>query len=98
MANWSDVGVLNAFLEKQVARYGALNVPTIALNGDRDPLVPPQRHALKLAELAPVAKVEVLEGFGHMLHHAAADRIAAAIEEMIKSLRDARQGAAAPID
>src|SRR6202050_2059794 len=60
MANWSDVGVLNAFLEKQVARYGALNVPIIALNGDHDPLVLPQHHALKLAELAPVAKVEVL--------------------------------------
>jgi pimeloyl-ACP methyl ester carboxylesterase len=98
MANWSDVGVLNAFLRKQVVRYGALNVPIIALNGDHDPLVLPQHHALKLAELAPVAKVEVLNGFGHMLHHAAAYRVAGAVEEMMQSLRDARREAGEPID
>jgi pimeloyl-ACP methyl ester carboxylesterase len=98
MANWSDVGILDSFLKEQVARYAALRAPTVAFNGDRDSLVPPQGHALKLAELAPVAKVEVLNGFGHMLHHAAADRIAAAVEEMIQSLRGARQDAGAPIN
>jgi hypothetical protein len=45
-----------------------------------------------------VVKVEVLEGFGHMLHHAAADRVAAAVEEMIQNLRDTRREAGVPID
>jgi pimeloyl-ACP methyl ester carboxylesterase len=98
MANWSDVGILDAFLRKQVARYAALNAPTIALNGNRDPLVPPEKHAMKLAELAPVAKVRVLEGFGHMLHHAAADRIAAVVEEMSEGLRKGGTKAGAPIE
>ncbi|HEY1748034.1 MAG TPA: alpha/beta hydrolase [Xanthobacteraceae bacterium] len=88
MANWSDVGVLDAFLRKQVGRYGALRAPTIAFSGDRDPLVPLEKHAANLAELAPTVRVEVLAGFGHMLHHAAGDRIAAAVDEMSGSLRE----------
>ena len=86
LANWADVGDLDAFLAAQADRYGALATPTIALTGDRDPLVPPEQHALKLAAAVPVARVEVLPGFGHMLHHAAADRVAAAVEEVVASL------------
>jgi pimeloyl-ACP methyl ester carboxylesterase len=85
MANWADVGCLEAFLERQVQRYGALAVPTIVLAGDCDPLVPPSRHGEKLAAAAPGVKVVVLPGFGHMLHHAAADRVVAAVEEVAKS-------------
>jgi pimeloyl-ACP methyl ester carboxylesterase len=82
LANWADVGGLEAFLAHQADRYGELTAPTIALTGDRDPLVPPEHHAMKLAAAVPAAKVEVLPGFGHMLHHAAADRVAAAVEEV----------------
>jgi pimeloyl-ACP methyl ester carboxylesterase len=83
--NWADVGCLEAALAEQAQRYGALNTPTIVLNGDRDPLVPPANHALKLAAAAPCVKVTVLPGFGHMLHHDAADRVAAAVDEMAAS-------------
>jgi pimeloyl-ACP methyl ester carboxylesterase len=82
MANWADVGFLEAFLAAQVKRYAALAVPTIALAGGADPLVPPSRHAEKLAAVAPIVKVTVLPGFGHMLHHAAADRVVTAVEEI----------------
>jgi pimeloyl-ACP methyl ester carboxylesterase len=81
-ANWADVGCLEAFLERQVQRYGTLAAPTIVLTGDRDPLVPPSRHCEKLAAAAPHVKLLVLPGFGHMLHHAAADRVVAAVEEV----------------
>jgi pimeloyl-ACP methyl ester carboxylesterase len=87
LANWADVGGLEAFLTRQADRYGTLTTPTIALAGDRDALVPPERHAMKLAAAAPVAKIEVLSGFGHMLHHAAADRVAAAVEEIADGRR-----------
>ncbi len=82
MNNWADVGCLEQVLEQQVSRYGALNVPTIVFNGDKDLLVPPEKHALKLAAVAPCVTVNVLPGFGHMLHHAAADRIAAAVAQL----------------
>ena len=82
MANWADVGCLEAFLEQQAERYGSLAAPTIFLVGDRDPLVPPARHGEKLVAAAPRVKLVVLPGFGHMLHHAAADRVVAAVEEL----------------
>jgi pimeloyl-ACP methyl ester carboxylesterase len=80
MANWADVGSLEAFLARQAERYGALTVPTIVLAGSSDTLVPPAHHSEKLAAAAPVVKLTVLPGFGHMLHHAAADEVIAAVD------------------
>jgi pimeloyl-ACP methyl ester carboxylesterase len=91
LANWADVGCIDGFLAQQAIRYGSLAAPTIALSGDHDPLVPPDKHAMKLAAATPVVKVEVLEGFGHMLHHAAADSVAAAVESVIQSLQHAQR-------
>jgi pimeloyl-ACP methyl ester carboxylesterase len=88
MANWADVGCLEAFLERQAERYRSLATPTIMLVGDRDPLVPPERHGDKLVAAAPRFKLVVLPGFGHMLHHAAADRVVAAVEEIAGARAD----------
>jgi pimeloyl-ACP methyl ester carboxylesterase len=88
MANWADVGCLEAFLERQAERYRSLAAPTIMLVGDRDPLVPPERHGDKLVAAAPRVKLVVLPGFGHMLHHAAADRVVAAVEEIAGARAD----------
>jgi pimeloyl-ACP methyl ester carboxylesterase len=82
MANWADVGELNDFLVGQSARYGDLAVPTIVLAGDSDPLVLPANHCVRLAAAASCVKVDVLPGYGHMLHHGAADRVAEAVEEI----------------
>ena len=82
MANWADVGCLEAFLEHQIDRYAALSVPTIVLAGDRDPFVPTERHGEKLAAASPRVELVVLQGFGHMLHHAAAARVVAAVDEI----------------
>ena len=83
LANWADVGGLESFLARQVERYGTLAAPTIAITGDRDFLVPTPQQSMKLAAAAPSVKLDVLPGFGHMLHHAAADRVIAAVEEII---------------
>ena len=85
LANWADVGGLDSFLAQQADRYRSLAVPTIAIAGDQDLLVPPEKHAMKLAAAVSVAEVELLPGFGHMLHHAAADRVAAAVETLARS-------------
>jgi pimeloyl-ACP methyl ester carboxylesterase len=82
LANWADVGNLEAFLTVQAERYGVLAAPTIVFAGDRDPIVPAARHSVKLAAAAPSVKLTVLPGYGHMLHHDAADEIVAAVEEI----------------
>jgi len=82
MANWADVGCLEAFLERQAERYPRSGCRRSCLAGDRDPLVPAARHGEKLAAAAPGVKLIVLPGFGHMLHHAAADQVVAAVEEV----------------
>ena len=82
MANWADVGALDPFLERQAPRYASLTAPTMVFAGDHDPFAPVERHGEKLAAVAPSVKLVVLPGFGHMLHHAAAERVIAAIEEL----------------
>jgi pimeloyl-ACP methyl ester carboxylesterase len=84
LANWADVGCLDSFLAGQVERYREMAVPTIVLTGDRDLIVPPLRHAMKFVAEVPLARLEVLPGFGHMVHHAAADRVTGAVEELAK--------------
>ncbi len=95
-ANWADVGCLEEFLMRQAERYGALAAPTIVFTGDRDPLVPPSGHCMKLAAAAPNVKLSVLPGFGHMLHHDAADQVAAAVEELAALSRPTSPGGTVP--
>jgi pimeloyl-ACP methyl ester carboxylesterase len=82
LANARDVADLRAFLGKEAKRYGTIAVPTIVMTGSRDMVVAPRRHAMAFAEAVPAAKLVVLPGIGHMLHHMAADRVIAEIEEM----------------
>ena len=74
LANAADIAGLKAFLKRQAERYDTLAAPIVVITGDRDTVVSPRHHAMRLAAAVPGARVEVLPGFGHMLHHAAADR------------------------
>jgi pimeloyl-ACP methyl ester carboxylesterase len=85
LANARDIAGLQAFIVRQAARYGELNVPTTVVAGDQDSVVPLRQHAMAFAAAVPGAKLIVLDGVGHMPHHAAPDRIVAAIEELVKS-------------
>jgi pimeloyl-ACP methyl ester carboxylesterase len=83
MANWADVGGLHRFLTAQLGHYEKLTTPTAVFVGDRDPLVLP-KYCQELAAMAPCVTVTVLEGYGHMIHHAAPDRIVAAVEAVAR--------------
>jgi pimeloyl-ACP methyl ester carboxylesterase len=82
LANARDIADLESNLTTQSARYGELQMPTVIVNGNRDMIVPLRHHALKFANAVPHAKLVVLPGIGHMLHHVAADRVIAEIEEI----------------
>jgi pimeloyl-ACP methyl ester carboxylesterase len=80
LANAHDLSHLKAFLAAQVVRYPALAPSTVIITGDSDNTVSPKTHSMALAREVPHAKLIVLPGIGHMLQHAAADRIIAEIE------------------
>jgi len=83
LANARDVAGLRAFHAKKAARYARLAAPTVIVTGDRDLVVAPRRHAFVFAAAVPRAKLVVLPGIGHMLHHVAAERLIAEIEELL---------------
>ena len=68
----------------QARRYGELAAPIVIIQGDRDGVVASETHAKAFAAASPHAKLIVLSGIGHMPHHAAADRVVAEIEELVR--------------
>lgn len=55
--------------------FSALGVDVQILIGTADQVANPMRHARPLAALLPEARLTEIEGVGHMLHHAAPDRV-----------------------
>jgi pimeloyl-ACP methyl ester carboxylesterase len=86
LANARDVADLKRNLASQAARYAAFNVPVTVMTGSGDMIVPPRRHTKAFAAAVPAAKLVVLPGIGHMLHHVAADRVIAEIEQIAKQI------------
>lgn len=64
-----------------VARFGALDLPTTLLEGDRSPAHLRERVA-HLAAVLPNARVLTLAGHGHVAHRTAPAELAQAIREM----------------
>lgn len=81
-ANGEDISEMPA-LGQLALTYRAIATPTVILSGDKDMIVSPNRHARGLAQALPNARLELLPGLGHMIHHFAQDRIAAAVAELV---------------
>lgn len=81
LANARDMAGLKRNLEPQPARYSGLAMPTLVMSGTADFVVAPQLHALPFAAAVRRAKLVMLPGIGHMLHHVSTERV---IEEMEK--------------
>lgn len=87
LANAHEVVQLREFVTAQATRYGEISVPAAIVTGDADTVVSPRIHALALAKVLPRAKLVVLPGIGHMLHHVATDSVVAAIEDVVARAR-----------
>ena len=61
-------------------RYGSLRVPTTILAGEDDKVIDPAKHSRRAAAAMPGAELRVLPGVGHMVHFAAVDAIAEAVD------------------
>ncbi len=86
-ANARDLALLRSFIAAQVPRYAGLRSPTIIITGDCDTIVSPDINARALAAMLPRAKLVLVKGVGHMLHHAAPATVAAAIDELTPARR-----------
>jgi pimeloyl-ACP methyl ester carboxylesterase len=82
LANARDMADLKRNLEPQPARYPVLSMPTVVMSGASDFVVAPQLHAVPFAAAVPNAKLVILPGIGHMLHHAAVERVLAEVEAL----------------
>ncbi|KPQ18460.1 MAG: putative hydrolases or acyltransferases (alpha/beta hydrolase superfamily) [Rhodobacteraceae bacterium HLUCCO18] len=71
---------LLAEIEAQAPRYGEIAVPVEILHGDADTTVPLAVHSEPLSRQIAGSRLTVLEGVGHMLHHAAPQAVDDAID------------------
>lgn len=80
LANARDMADLTNNLAAQVERYPTLAMPILLMTGYFDLVVMPMRNSFAFATAVPRAKLITLAGIGHMLHHAATDRVIKEIE------------------
>lgn len=79
-ANVKQVNALRAELVTMVPRYPALTLPVELIHGTADTIVPLDIHSGPVSDLLPNARLTVIDGAGHMPHHARADIVLQAID------------------
>ncbi|MGG7568295.1 alpha/beta fold hydrolase [Rhodovulum sp. DZ06] len=81
-ANSQDIDRLHGALAEQAQGYAALDVPVRALHGAEDEITWPSIHATGMAALLPRGEARIVDGIGHMLHHARPDLVMDALAEV----------------
>jgi pimeloyl-ACP methyl ester carboxylesterase len=82
-ANARQVNTLRPHIVAMAPRYTAeLTMPVEILHGDLDTTVPLDIHSIPLKAAIPHANLTVLEGVGHMPHHAEPELIVDAIDRI----------------
>ncbi|MHA6347060.1 alpha/beta fold hydrolase [Roseivivax sp. CAU 1761] len=79
-ANARQVNTLRPHVVAMAERYPGLTLPVELLHGTADTIVPPEVHSRRLVGLLPNARLTLLDGIGHMPHHAAPGAVIAAID------------------
>ncbi len=63
-------------------RYRNLIVPTVIIAGSKDKVAFPGRHSERLHNDVPHARIRIVAGAGHMLHHVAPEAVLQAVAEV----------------
>ncbi len=74
-ANSQDVKALKREIIGQQDRYPELKMPVAIMAGDGDTVVSPMIHAVQLARTLPNARIDLLQGVGHLPHEASPERL-----------------------
>ncbi len=77
--NARQVNTLKPHVTAMAERYGGLRIPVEVVHGSEDDTVPLAVHGERMVALIPNARLTVLEGVGHMPHHADPEAAVAAI-------------------
>lgn len=87
-ANARQVNSLYGHIVAMAPRYASeLTMPIEILHGDQDTTVPLSIHSIPLKAAVPHANLTVLEGVGHMPHHAEPELVEAAIDRIAAQTR-----------
>lgn len=83
-ANARQVSALRPHVVDMSARYGEVDIPVEVLHGSADTTVYAKVHAEPLTALLPNATLTILDGIGHMPHHAVPGDVIAAIDRVAR--------------
>ena len=82
IANREDIATLNRALRRQAPDYGRVRIPVEVVSGREDPIIRPQRHPIPFTERLLNARLTLLDGVGHMAHHARPDALMSALDRL----------------
>ena len=71
-------------------RFGELRMPVTIMAGTADRVVDVEAHAARLHDEIPHSVLRLVAGAGHMVHHAAPEQVAEAVEAVFDRARSAR--------
>lgn len=83
LANAWDMATLKDAVTAQMSRYAEIKAPAVVIHGDVDTSVRLDTHSRQFVKAVPHAELIVLPGVGHLVQNAAAERIVAAIEQLV---------------
>ncbi|NRG17320.1 alpha/beta hydrolase [Rhizobiales bacterium] len=85
-ANAEDVAALHDHVSAVAEKYPEIGQPAVIITGDADSVVYPSIHSQGLARDLPNAELRVLEGTGHMPHHAHTGEVVDAIRTVMRKI------------
>lgn len=80
---------LRGQIASQAPDYPRIACPVEIVFGSEDRLVPPVIHARPLLDVLPDARLTMLDGVGHMPHHAAPGAVLAAVDRLARATLEA---------
>lgn len=90
-ASAEDAATLYDWAVRNAPRWPSLTLPTLILAGGGDKLIDPERHACRLAEDIPNARLHLWPTAGHLVHHSRRDEAVALIAEFAERCAGAAQ-------
>lgn len=81
--NARQIATLHAQIVARAPDYPRIACPVAVIHGEADRVLPASIHARPLAERLAQASLTLIPNAGHMPHHAHAERVAAAILDML---------------